>query len=302
MSVVLVTGASSGIGNSIARAVAVAGHTVYATMRDLGGHNAPQAHAVADFASNHNVDMRALDLDVTSQDSADVAVSQIIDEADHLDVVVHNAGHLVIGFAEAFSADEIAHLFDVNVLGQHRVNRSALPYLRAAGTGYLIYVGSTTTPARPPFMAPYVTSKVAGEALAETTAYELRPFGIETSIVLPGALTAGTNHFPNASRPADKARTEDYGRLEPLMRTALAGATTSNPEGAVPASPAAVGDEVVRLLGLPYGSRPLHSLVDYQRSGLDRVLNRQEEVTAEVLKTFGMSQLLTIAAAVDALS
>lgn len=294
MSTVLVTGASSGIGNSIARMVAAAGHTVYASMRALDGRNAPQAQALLEFAAENDVDLRVLDLDVTAQDSADTAVATIIDEAGRLDTVVHNAGHLVIGFAEAFSAEEIARLFDVNVLGQHRVNRAALPFLRAAGTGYLLYVGSTTTPARPPFMAPYVTSKVAGDALAETTAYELRPFGIETTIVLPGALTEGTNHFPNASHPADADRTEAYSRLDALMRESLSGATNSNPDGAVEASPDAVGGEVARLLALPHGTRPLHALVDYQQSGLERVLGPQEAVTAEMLRRFGMDQLLTV--------
>ena len=154
MSVVLITGASTGIGALTAVAVAKAGHTVYASMRDPEGRNSANASRLR--ASAAGSDLRVVELDVQSQESADRATAKILADSGELDVVVHNAGHLTIGYAEAFTAEDIAHLFDINVFGMQRVNRAVLPHLRAKGRGTLLYVSSTTVITSPPFMGPYV--------------------------------------------------------------------------------------------------------------------------------------------------
>src|ERR1700677_3891428 len=115
-SIILVTGASSGIGKLSAQTLARAGHPVYASMRDISGRNAAAAAGMRDFATKEKVDLRPLELDVQSQESADRAVELIPQEQGRLDVVMHNAGHLVAGPAEAFSPEEMIHAFDINVL------------------------------------------------------------------------------------------------------------------------------------------------------------------------------------------
>ncbi len=160
------------------------------------------------------VELRVIELDVTSQESANQAIQTILTEQDHIDVVLHNAGHLVVGYAEAFTAAEIEHLFSVNALGVVRVNRAVLPHLRERGAGLLLYTGSMTIP---PFLGPYVASKMAMDGLAHTTAYEVSQFGIETCIVMPGAFTQGTEHFPDATRPADTMTTAAYARLDGML-------------------------------------------------------------------------------------
>ena len=293
MSVVLVTGAATGIGNSTARLLAAAGHTVYASMRAPAGKNAERARALLDLARTDGIDLRVVELDVQSQQSADAAVQTTLEAEGQLDVVVNNAGHLVIGYAEAFSAEEIAHLFDINVLGQHRVNRAALPHMRKRGSGYIVQISSTTTPVHTPFMAPYVTSKAAGDALAETTAFEISQLGIETTIVLPGALTEGTQHFPDATTPADQARTAAYAALDPLVASFNQRIVALNPPD-MDASPDAVGREIVRLLALPFGSRPPRAFVDYQDLHLDRITHLQHEVLPELLGRIGLEHMLTV--------
>ena len=113
-------------------------------MRETQGRNAPQVAAAHDYAMQHRVDLRTIDLDVQSQDSADRAVAAIIAAHGRLDVVVHNAGHMVFGPAEAFTPQQYAELFDINVLGTQRVNRAALPHLRAQRRGLVLWVGSSS--------------------------------------------------------------------------------------------------------------------------------------------------------------
>src|SRR5260370_18986368 len=95
--VILITGASSGFGALAARALARAGHTVYASMRDTTGRNAPRITEAKQYATEHRADLRTVELEVGSQASADAAVNTIIAEHGRLDVVVHNAGHMDFG-------------------------------------------------------------------------------------------------------------------------------------------------------------------------------------------------------------
>ena len=131
--IILITGASSGFGALTARRLAEAGHKVYATMRETAGRNAKQVEAVRKFAEQKNVDLRTAELDVSSQESSDRAVREILREAKRLDVIIHNAGHMVFGPAEAFTPEQLAELYDVNVLSTQFVNRSALPSSSQAG-------------------------------------------------------------------------------------------------------------------------------------------------------------------------
>ena len=114
--VILITGASSGFGALAARALGRAGHIVYASMRGTQGRNAPQVKAVEDYSTANRVDIRANELDVASQRSADKAIKRIVAENGRLDVVIHNAGHMVFGPAEGFLPEQLAELHDVNVV------------------------------------------------------------------------------------------------------------------------------------------------------------------------------------------
>src|ERR1700687_4877405 len=95
--VIVITGASSGFGALAARALAHAGHTVYATMRETIGRNAPQVAEVARYAVEHGVDLRTVELDVASSESVETGIATIVAGNGRLDVVVHNAGHMSFG-------------------------------------------------------------------------------------------------------------------------------------------------------------------------------------------------------------
>src|SRR5687768_14255836 len=142
--VIVITGASSGFGALTARALADTGDTVYAGMRETTGRNAPRVRAAADYARQHGVDLRAIELDVNSQESVDAAIARIEAEHGRVDVLVHNAGHLATGPTEAFTPDQLAELYDVNVLSTQRVNRAVLPGMRHRGHGLVIWVSSSS--------------------------------------------------------------------------------------------------------------------------------------------------------------
>jgi NAD(P)-dependent dehydrogenase (short-subunit alcohol dehydrogenase family) len=107
---IVITGASSGFGAMTARALADAGHIVYAGMRDTRGRNAKAAAELQAYADEHNVSLQGVEMDVASQSSVDAAIAHILAEAGHLDVVVHNAGHMVLGPVEAFTVEQIADI------------------------------------------------------------------------------------------------------------------------------------------------------------------------------------------------
>jgi len=94
---------------------------------------------VQKYAAAHDVDLRAIELDVSSQPSCDAAIREIVSRNGRLDVVVHNAGHMAVGPAEAFTPEQLAELYDVNVLSTQRVNRAALPQLRKQRKGLLVW-------------------------------------------------------------------------------------------------------------------------------------------------------------------
>ncbi|WP_445288346.1 SDR family oxidoreductase [Variovorax atrisoli] len=288
--IVLVTGAGSGIGKLTALSLAEAGHVVYASMRDIAGRNNARAAELRALAAQKKLQLHPLELDVLSQESADAAAATIVREQGHLDVVMHNAGHLVVGPTEAFTPQEIAKVFDTNVLGAQRVNRAVLPYLRAQESGLMLWISSTTTKGGfPPFMGPYGAAKAAMDSLAVTLAYEIARFGIETSIVVPGAFTKGTDHFPSAGRSADAAIAAAYARYDGLMDQIGARLSALMPDRA---DPQAVADEIVRIVGMPVGTRPMRSVVDFVGDGAAEVFEVSERVRIEFAKRIGMADLL----------
>lgn len=291
--VIVITGASSGFGALAARALAVAGHTVYASMRDTTGRNAPQVEAAQQFARENKADLRTVELDVASQESADAAIQKIVADNGRLDVVIHNAGHMVFGPAEAFTPEQLAELYDVNVLSTQRVNRAALPQLRKQKQGLVVWVSSSSSAGgTPPYLAPYFAAKAAMDSLAVIYSRELVRWGIETSIIVPGAFTGGTNHFAHSGRPADKDRVAEYeagpyaGFGDQVMK---AFAAIVPPDADV----SAVADTIVKVVDTPFGKRPFRVHIDPTQDGAEVVNMVSDRVRAEMLHRVGLSDLLT---------
>jgi NAD(P)-dependent dehydrogenase (short-subunit alcohol dehydrogenase family) len=291
--VIVITGASSGIGQLTAHALAKAGHTVYATMRDTAGRNKSQVEAAAKFSADHKVDLRTIELDVLNQESVDTAIQKIIADNGRIDVLMHNAGHMVFGPAEAFLPEQLAELYDVNVLSTHRVNRAALPQLRKQKQGLVIWVSSSSAAGgTPPYLAPYFAAKAGMDAMAVVMSRELTLWGIETSIIVPGAFTGGTNHFAHSGRPADKEREAEYenGPYKGFSERVMKGFASIVPPDA---DAAAVGEAIVNVVNAPFGKRPYRVHVDPTSDGAEVTNMVLDRVRAELLHRIGLDDVLT---------
>src|SRR5881396_132714 len=290
--VIVITGASSGFGALAARALAQAGHTVYASMRGTTGRNAPQVAEAQKYAAEYGVDLRTIELDVASQASADAAIQKIVTAHGRLDVVIHNAGHMVFGPAEAFTPEQFAQLYDINVLSTQRVNRAALPHLRKQRRGLVIWVSSSSSAGgTPPYLAPYFAAKAGMDALAVVYARELTRWGIETTIIVPGAFTGGTNHFAHAGSPADKARAAEYeaGPYKGFADDVLKGFASIVPPDA---NVEGVADAIVKVVDTPFGERPFRVHYDPTQDGAEVVNVVSDRVRAELLRRIGLGDLL----------
>lgn len=178
--VVLVTGARSGFGRAVAVTAARAGHVVYAGLRDLS-----TADELLQAATG--LEVRPLQLDVTSEDDRQAAVARILDEQGRIDGLVNNAGIALGGFLEQVEEDELRKVFEVNVFGAWALTRAVLPAMRSQRSGTVVQVSSVSGRMAWPCLGVYASSKFALEGMSEAWRHELRPFGVRMVLVEPGA-------------------------------------------------------------------------------------------------------------------
>jgi NAD(P)-dependent dehydrogenase (short-subunit alcohol dehydrogenase family) len=251
--VVLITGCSSGFGELIAKTLAVAGHRVFASMRDIAGRNAAAALALEGWSDDGGYGLSVLEMDVADTESVQRAVAQIMYSAGRIDVVVNNAGVAASGPIEAFDIRQMQQLFDVNVFGPLRVDKAVLPQMRQRGSGLLIHITSTLGRVLPLSGGLYPASKWAAEGLAESLRYQVAPFGVEVTILEPGAFP--TPAIGKGLTPNDREVAAAYAALpRPVRRT------TPEPDYEPP-DPQEVAEAVKRLVDMPAGKRPLRSVV-----------------------------------------
>ncbi len=281
---VFITGTSAGFGFDTAKALAIAGHIVWATMRDAAGKNKAKADALISAAKGAPGSIRVLSLDVTDQPSIDAAVETAI-AGGGIDVLINNAGVGSFGIDESFSVEQAQRLFDVNVFGVMRVNRAVLPHLREAKKGRIIYLSSGLGRIVLPFMAIYTASKFAVEGYAEATDIELAPLGIQTVIVQPGAF--GTTFAPNSLMPS-KDVTGEYGTTTQIFNAFAAGFEERFKTGAI-GDPADVVKALVEEVERPTEECSLRRTVGREVQEPVGAINRTcAEVQSHLLKAFGV--------------
>jgi NAD(P)-dependent dehydrogenase (short-subunit alcohol dehydrogenase family) len=170
--VVLITGASSGIGQACARHLARHGYQIFGTSRR------PQPEAEEPF--------EMIPMDVTDEDSVRQGVATVLARAGRLDAVVNNAGFGFGGAVEDTSIDEAQQIFETNFFGVLRVCRAVLPHLRERRAGTIVNVSSLGGLVAQPFVGMYCATKFAMEGASEALRMEVRPFGIHVVLIEPG--------------------------------------------------------------------------------------------------------------------
>ena len=184
MKTVLITGASTGLGASLALLLAERGYRVRATMRDLAKQT-----SLAEAAEQKGLSITIRELDVQSSDSVDRCVADMLSSEGRIDVLVNNAGAGFIRTTEQATEDEIRWVMDVNFMGVVRCTKAVIPHMRAARSGHIVNVSSVGGLVGQPFNELYCAAKFAVEGYTEAMAsYMEEGFGIHFSIVEPGGI------------------------------------------------------------------------------------------------------------------
>jgi len=288
--VIIVTGAANNIGRSACKELAQAGHTVYVSTREAEGQGGPGVEAAGEGGSVSGFDLRTIAFDVSSETSMNTAIEAIIADSGRLDVIVHNARQVVYGPTEAFTPEQLAELYETNVLSAQCVNRAALPQLRKQGQGLLIWITSSSARGGSvPFLGAYASSKAAMDALALGYAGELAPWGIETTIIVPSAL--GPGHYVRSGRPDDRLRAEEYadGPTADVSDIALSGLARLSPRDNAAQE---VGSAVTDIVNMPFGQRPLRVHFDPDDDGATAIDAVADRARAELLRRIGLEDIL----------
>jgi NAD(P)-dependent dehydrogenase (short-subunit alcohol dehydrogenase family) len=195
----------------------------------------------------------------------------------------------MMGIEETVTPAQMLAMFDVNVAGPQRVARAVLPSMRARGKGLLVGVSSSIARVTFPLMGAYCASKAALETLFEGYRMELKPTGVESTLVQPGAYATGLGE--RIVIGAEQERAAGYGPLANAMQemgAAMAQMTT----GPNAPSPQLVADAIVALVESPAGTRPAHVIVDMAIGPMVDAINKAHaDETKKVLSNFGMGML-----------
>jgi len=261
--VFFITGASRGLGATIAQAALAAGHRVVATGRN--------AEATARALGGDSDRLLALRLDVTQEDEAKAAVRAAVDRFGRIDVLVNNAGYALMGSIEETSDEEVRAQYATNVFGLLNVTRAALPVMRAQASGHVINLSSVGGYWSGASAALYCSTKFAVEGISEGLADEVAPMGIRVTIVQPGyfrteflagnSVAWAANEIPaynNGSREFFEERNgKQEGDPQKLAQAVLGVVASENPPLRLP-----LGRDAVQVL---------ESKLETLKQGLDEV-------------------------------
>lgn len=284
---ILVTGTNGAFGSQTVYELLRNNHTVVATMRDPRGRNSAAAAELSKAGAT------VIDIDVTNNQSVAEGVATAIDAMNGIDALLNVAGTGTHGLMEGYTPEQLLQLFDINVIGVHRMIRAVSPSLRAQGKGLIVNVSSLLGRITMPFYGPYTATKYAVEALSETYRVELSQFGVDVVLVEPGGFK--TSWIGNLVQPEDRGSIENYGQFGELPTQALAQYKQfleSKPEQ----DANKVTEAIMNLVEASPGTRPARTVVDFVGLGqqVTRMNTQLEEITASVYQAFGVEGLLTL--------
>nr|WP_293833276.1 SDR family oxidoreductase [uncultured Arsenicibacter sp.] len=176
--VVLITGASTGLGESIGNHLVQKGYIVYGTSRNIEGQKKA---------------FKTLNMDVSNEESVGRGIERVLAEQGQIDVLINNAGLGIAGPVESLLTDDIARVLDTNVIGAVRTIQAVLPHMRDRRVGLIINISSIAAEAGLPYRGAYSASKAALDRITEALRLELAPFGVQACTVQPGGVRTDIN-------------------------------------------------------------------------------------------------------------
>ena len=229
----LITGSTRGLGRALAEAVLAAGHKLLATGRDPG--------KLSDLVARYGDQVRAVALDVTSEQAATNAVVETIKAFGRLDVVANNAGYGDVCPIEDMSMDEFRAQIEANLFGVVHVTKAALPFMREQGSGHILQFSSVGGRIGPIGRAAYAAAKWGVEGFSEVLSKEVGPLGVKVTIIEPGGFRtdfAGSSTSIREGRPEYDATVGKIARFQRDFN------------GKQPGDPAKAAAAVLRITGI----------------------------------------------------
>lgn len=204
--VVLITGATTGLGRAMAESLARTGYHVFAT-----GRNIPDDSKITNLSYRY--------LDVKKSDSVKGTITGILEQHHRIDILINSAGLGLAGPLEEIPFEDIYNLFETNFFGTIRVTKHVIPIMRKQGEGLIVNISSIGGRIGLPFQSIYSSSKFAIESLTEALRIELKPFGIKVCLIEPGDYHTNVNHnrltvIPQKESPYHKRLYEYFDLLE----------------------------------------------------------------------------------------
>jgi NAD(P)-dependent dehydrogenase (short-subunit alcohol dehydrogenase family) len=281
--VVLITGATDGLGRAAALLLAERGYRVFAAGRS------PEKRAQLEaLAREKKLPLQTLHLDVCDAQSVEQGVADVLAKAGAIDVLINNAGVVIVATVEEMSMADWRSQFETNVFGLIRVTQAVLPQMRERRKGRIVMLSSVAGLVTPPTYGPYSATKHAVEAISNALRHELYPFGIATVLIEPGYIVTG---IQQASAELSKAYLENrdagpYASIHGKSRSARNAARGSS--GTTPEDCARV---ILRAVEAKhpkarYGVTRLATLVRWSKrllpdSALDAMIRRSTGITRD---------------------
>jgi NAD(P)-dependent dehydrogenase (short-subunit alcohol dehydrogenase family) len=208
--VVLITGATDGLGKAAAILLAEKGYRVYAA-----GRSAEKRAELDRLAQAKKLPLASIELDVCSDDSVRTAVAHVLSEAGAIDVLINNAGLGYMAVVEELKMEDMRQQFETNVFGVLRVTQAVLPHMRERKSGRILMISSIAGLVSPPTYGAYSSSKHALEGLSNSLRLELYPFGIEVVLIEPGYIVTNFQQTATAlAKPyVDAAKSSPYAKV-----------------------------------------------------------------------------------------
>ncbi len=217
MKIILITGCSSGFGYLAALKFARNGWKVFASVKSLD----ERSKKLQSTADKEKLDLEVVKIDVTKQNEIDFEVQKILKANGHIDVLINNAGFGYFGPLEEFDIEQIQEQYDVNIFGALRMIQAVLPSMRQRKSGRIINVTSLNGLLSFGLYGVYSSSKFALETMSEVLRFEVKPFGVDVTVVEPGAFLTDFQNHSKVLKGYKSGKTAYSGLRNPLDRETL---------------------------------------------------------------------------------